>query len=170
MEGERRARLRRRYLSLGIGELVAASVFTAVGMAQLAPRLPGTAGAVALWSALGPLVLVLVQAGVYWLLARSWVGLVGRTMPAGAATAYRAFQLANPLLLAAGLVGLVLARPGSAVLSVLLGGVWLFGVVEHVNYYVARLAWPVGRWWSGVRRWATPRLVLDLREARGSLR
>ena len=65
--------LRRRYLSLGLGELAAAGVFAAVAVSVVMPRLEGPHDSAALWSALAPLLVVLVQAGVYWLLARGWV-------------------------------------------------------------------------------------------------
>jgi len=43
--------------------------------------------------------------------------------------------------------------------------VWLFAVLEYVNYYVVRLAYPVGEWFVRVGEWRTPRLIRDLRTA-----
>jgi hypothetical protein len=40
--------------------------------------------------------------------------------------------------------------------------VWVFGVLEYVNYFVVRLAYPLGRWFTTVGEWRTPRLVQDL--------
>ena len=53
--------LRREYLRLGSGELAAAAVFAAV-----ATRLADRAGP-ALWAAAAPLLVILVDAGAYWL-------------------------------------------------------------------------------------------------------
>ena len=41
----------------------------------------------------------------------------------------------------------------------------LFGVVEYVNYFVVRLAYPVHGWSRRVREWRSPRLVQDLNAA-----
>jgi len=66
-----RKRLRSTYLRLGLGELAAAAVFTYLAAVGVCPRLDGGEARAALWSALAPLVFVLVHAGIYWLLARS---------------------------------------------------------------------------------------------------
>lgn len=161
--GDQRARLRRRYLSLGAGELVSAAVFVTVGIAYVVPILPEQHGAAALWSALGPLVIILVQAGCYWLAARSWV-VVG-TMPPALATTYRILRWLGPPLLTLGLAGLIWWWPGSRGPGLLLVGIWAFGVIEYLNYYVVRLAFPPSRWLRGVRQRRTPRLVQDLRAA-----
>lgn len=155
---DHRQAMRRRYASLGLGELMAAAVFAAVAATQpISLDAPAT---LALWCALGPLLVVLLQAGVYWLLARRWVGRA--TMPARVAQGYRYARALDPVLLVVGLVGIVLARPtgGSAVL---VAAVWLFGVMEYLNYFVVRLAYPWHRWPHEVVRWRTPRLVQDLR-------
>lgn len=158
----RREALRRRYLSLGLGELTAAGVFSLIAWSTLTPRW-SSREATTLWWALGPLVLVLVQAGAYWLLARSWVGR-GR-MPRSVAGAYRAFRVLDPLLLAVGLV-MILVRggegPGPLVLTLC---VWAFAALEFVNYYVVRLAYPLTSWTREVGRWRSPRLLQDLRQA-----
>src|SRR5699024_1460407 len=104
---DRTHEMRRRYTSLGLGELCAAGVFAAVAVAQPIPLAPPAT--LALWCALGPLLAVLLQAGVYWLLARRWVGRAA--MPARAARGYRWARVLDPVLLAVGLVGIVLARP-----------------------------------------------------------
>jgi len=160
---DRRDGLRRRYLSLGLGELAAAVVFVAVALVSVQPRLRGTEPW-ALWSALLPLVVVLLQAGAYWLAARRWVER-GR-MPSALATTYRAFRLANLGLLAAGGIGAVWWGSGRPGVVLLLTAVWLFGAVEYANYFVVRLAYPLRRWVAEVGRWRTPRLVLDLAAAR----
>ncbi len=154
--------LRRRYTSLGAGELTAAAVFVVIASTGLLPITRTPTGRLALWSALVPLLVILVQAGVYWIVARSWLG--GGTMPRPMAALYRAFRILNPLLLAAGLVGVLvwLPRDANAVLAL---GVWAFGVIEYVNYYVVRLAYPWRTWARDVTSWRTPRLVIDLRAA-----
>lgn len=145
-----------------MGELAAAAVFTVVAVTTVIPRL-NEEDQVALWSAIIPLLVILVQTGTYWLLARGWVE-QGK-MPAALAAVYRAFRVADPALLVAGLVGVLMwlpDRPGSVVTVV---AIWLFGVVEYVNYFVVRLAYPVGRWLRSVGQWRTPRLVQDIRDA-----
>jgi len=158
--GRREVR-RRKYLSLGVGELAAAAVFAAV-----LPRLVGPEDRWAVWFALIPLLVVLLQAGGYWLLARAWVA--RRPMPASLATVYRAFRWADAMLLTGGLVGVLLWLPTDGRSLVLVGAIWVFGLVEYVNYFVVRLAYPVGRWLRSVRRWRAPQLVQDLRAARHS--
>ena len=154
--------LRRRYLNLGIGELVAAVTFAVVAAVSVTPRLDGRGGT-ALWSSLIPLLVILVQAGVYWLSARTWV--TKAPMPARIAAVYRAFRLADPALLAAGAIGLAWFWPASAMAGVLAVGVWTFGVVEYLNYFIVRLAYPARQWFALVRQRRTPRLIGDLRSA-----
>ena len=101
--------LRRRYLSLGLGELAAAGVFAAVAVGVVVPRLEGPKDSAALWSALAPLLVVLVQAGVYWLLARGWVEQA--PMPARLATLYRVFRVLDIVVLAVGLLGVLIWLP-----------------------------------------------------------
>lgn len=157
-------RLRRRqYLNLGLGELFAAAVFAGIAASGL---VPGT-DTPALWWALTPLLAILVQAGIHWLSARRWVGRA--TMPGAMASAYLALRLINPLLLTAGLVGMIAQFPdgGAAALTI---AVWLFGVLEYLNYFVVRLSYPIHRWASTVTQWRTPQLVKDIRAAGGSHR
>lgn len=152
--------LRRTYLSLGMGELTAAAVFALVaapaGARVLAPRAEQ-----ALWFALVPLVLVLVQAGCYWLSARHRIG-TAALMPAPLARAFRLFRVLDPVLLAAGAIGVVAFWPENVTAAVFVVGVWLFAVVEYLNYFVVRLSYPVGEWWRGVRRRRTPVLARDV--------
>lgn len=63
MIDERRETLRRKYLSLGTGEL-AAAVFAAVSVVAVMPRVEIRQDSAALWSALIPLLVLLVQAGI----------------------------------------------------------------------------------------------------------
>jgi hypothetical protein len=156
--------LRRRYISLGTGELAAGAVFAAVAVTTVIPRLDDHEDQAALWSALIPLLVVLVQAGAYWLLARGWVE--RRPMPAALAALYRAFRVADAVLLVVGLVGVLVWLPGRPGAAVAVLATWLFAVVEYLNYFVVRLAYPVGRWLSTVGQWRTPRLVQDVRSAR----
>ena len=153
--------MRRRYLSLGLGELVAAAVFCGVAATAVGPRLDTDADRFAFWAALVPLVVILLQAGVYWLIARTWLG-DGR-MPRGVASVYRCFRVVDVVLLAVGLGGVVAAGPSSPAVLVLVLAVWAFGVAEYVNYFVVRLAYPARRWLTEVGCLRTPRLVQDLR-------
>jgi len=158
----RRDELRRTYLSLGSGELVAAAVFAGVATTAVVPRLGDPDDRFALWSALIPLLVVLVQAGLYWLAARTWV--CRRTMPVGLAAVYSVFRVLDPVLLVAGLVGVLVWWPSAPWAAVLVLGVWAFGVVEYVNYFVVRLAYPLGEIRKIIER-RTPRLITDLRAA-----
>lgn len=160
MTEDRRQQLRRRYLSLGSGEWAAVAVFVLLAVATVAPRLPGPDDAWALGSALLPLLIILGQGGSYWLLARSWVGRA--PMPRALVSLYRAFRLGNPLLLLLGLAGVLVWWPGHPVSSVVVAATWLFAVVEYLNYFVVRLAYPLTHWFSCVGQWRTPRLVHDL--------
>ncbi|MEU4361509.1 hypothetical protein [Promicromonospora sp. NPDC023987] len=158
-----KAQLRRTYLSLGVGELAAVAVFVVV-QPMVANRL-GDGGGRALWWAMTPLLVILLQGSAYWLAARSWLPGAKRTgMPRGLALVYRALRLLNPLLLAACLAGMLLTGPraGALVLCLL---VWTFGVLEYVNYFVTRLSYPVARWFALVGRWRTPALVRDVARA-----
>lgn len=154
--------LRRRYTSLGMGELVAAAVFAVVAASGMLPVTGTREGALALWSTLVPLLVILVQVGAYWLLARGWAG---RTrMPRRVARVYRGFRILDAVLLAAGLIGVIVWFPAGAG-AVLVVAAWLFGVVEYLNYFVVRLSYPLHRWPFFVTQWRTPRLVKDLRTA-----
>jgi hypothetical protein len=163
--GNARERLRRKYLSLGSGELVAAGLFSGIGVLQIAPLLGGPGSALPLWFALGPLVVILLQAGVYWLCARNWVE--RSSMPPGLAATYKALRGLNPVLLLAALVALIIAWPDNSAVGFALLGVWGFGVIEYVNYFVVRLSYPPSKWLSRVRQWRTPRLVQDIQAAYG---
>ncbi|MCD2107116.1 hypothetical protein O4214_21380 [Rhodococcus erythropolis] len=164
MVEQRRKSLQRRYLSLGLSELAAAGVFAAVAVSVVMPRLAGSHDSAALWSALAPWLVVLVQAGVYWLLARGWVEQA--PMPARLATLYRAFRVLDIAVLAVGLLGVLIWLPDHFVAAAAIVVVWAFGVVEYVNYFVARLAYPLRRWPFEVGRLRTPQLVRDLHSAR----
>ncbi|MEH0350630.1 hypothetical protein [Rhodococcus qingshengii] len=156
--------LRRRYLSLGLGELAAAGVFAAVAVSVVMPRLEGPKDSAALWSALAPMLVVLVQAGVYWLLARGWVEQA--PMPARLAALYRVFRVLDVLLLAIALLGVVIWLPDHSGAAVGVVAVWAFGVAEYANYFVARLAYPLQRWPFEVGKLRRPQLVHDLHSAR----
>ena len=156
---KRRQELRGKYLKLGTGELVAACVFALVASTIVMPRLSGPGDHFALWSALIPLLVILVQAGVYWLLARGWVKRA--PMPPNIAGAYRAFRVINPLLLAAGLAGLLAWRPDGTGATLLVLAIWAFGVVEYFNYFVIRLSYPVNQWFTRVGQRNVPQLVQD---------
>lgn len=160
MVDSQRESLRRKYLSLGIGELVAAAVFTFVTVTFVRPGLPRADDYTALWWAMTPLLVILVQAGVYWLMARSWVHRA--PMPTAIAHVYRAFRIIDIALLIAGLVGVLAWWPENLGAALLVAGVWCFAVVEYVNYFVVRLAYPIGRWFTSVGQWRTPQLMHDV--------
>jgi hypothetical protein len=61
-----------------------------------------------------------------------------------------------------GLAGIVRWWPAEPLAAAVVVAVWLFGVVEFLNYFVVRLAYPPARWLSEVGHWRTPRLVRDL--------
>jgi hypothetical protein len=161
-EGVDRERLRRKYRSLGVGELVAAAVFTLVAFRWLGLGADRAMSA-AVWSALTPLLVILIQAGAYWLLARAWV--LRGEMPSGLARLYRAFLVVDLVLLVAGLVGVLVWRPADVLGAALILLIWLFGVIEFVNYFVMRLAYPLSRWFAEVGHRRTPRLMLDVRSS-----
>ena len=165
--GKRDAR-RRRYLSLGAGEPAAAAAFVIAGQFFVTPRLPQLQDRVALWSALVPLLVVLVAAGMYWLLARTWVE--RGVMPRSLAVTYRVLSIALLALLAVGLVGVVTWWPNNVGVAVLVIAVWGYGAVEYTNYFVVRLAYPLSQWFTTLGEWRTPRLVTDMRASRHSWR
>lgn len=149
-----RTAINSRLQRLGSGELVAAAVFALLGA-----RVASSAAllAFALWSALVPLLVVLAQAGVYWLVRSR----TSRLPPALVAT-YRGFRVVNLGLLTLGLAGVVLWWPAEPLAAVLVLAVWLFGVVEYANYFVVRLAYPPRRWLAEIGRRRMPRLMKDL--------
>ncbi|QOR72178.1 hypothetical protein IM660_08090 [Ruania alkalisoli] len=149
------------YLRLGTGELAASAAF-AVAYLLLRDRFTGDEQ-LALGAALTPLLLILVQAGFYWLLARHWMGV--RVMPPALAGAYSALRWINPIVLAVSL-GVLVWHASTIGTAVLGAGLWLFAVIEHLNYYVIRLAYPASQWLSGVGQRRTPQLMNDVREGR----
>ena len=163
MNPDRRLVLRRKYLSLGLGELTACVMFAAVAAGLIVPELASPSDGAGLWFALVPLLGVLLQAGAYWLLARSWVERA--PMPSMLASLFRAFRVVNVALLTVGLVGVIAFWPDNIALGIAFLAVWAFGVVEYVNYFVVRLSYPATRWVAMVRQWRVPRLVQDLRAA-----
>ncbi|MBD8467844.1 hypothetical protein IFU30_16380 [Plantibacter sp. CFBP 8798] len=160
MTDDRRTALRGRYLSLGLGELFAALVFIWVAFVSALPLLEQPTDALAFWSALVPLLVILVQAGVYWLLARRWVK--QGTMPPGLAATYRGFRVLDAVLLLAGLVGIIVWFPVHPFAAIGIPFVWLLGVIEYVNYFVVRLAYPPSMWFQRIGEWRTPRLIQDV--------
>lgn len=165
MEPDARRRvLRARFLSLGLGELVAVAAFAYVALGVVAPRLTDNRSFVTLMVAFVPLLLILTQAAAYWLAARTWVKV--RPMPRRLADLYRAFRVLDVILILTAGLYIALNLPSAVWVSVLTILVWLFAVVEFVNYYIVRLAYPVGAWFARVAEWRTPRLMRDLRTAR----
>lgn len=172
---ERFSRLRRKYLSLGLGELAAVSAFAAAALVWQ-QRLDSAGAVAALWFALVPLEFVLVQAGAYWLLARTWIDSFdsvdsnrprtapGR-MPFMLARIFRGLRIITPFTLIIGLAGVIANFPSTPLAVVVVVVVWVFGVTEYVNYYLVRLAYPWTQWASEIGHWRTPKLVKDMRAA-----
>ena len=156
----RREELRRRYLSLGLGELAAAAVFLMIALLIVLPKIDNRHDRLALWSALVPLLLVLAQAGVYWLLARSWVE--RHPMPPLIRTVYRTLRFMNVALLVGGACGVIVWCPHELGAGIAVVSVWLFGTIEYVNYFLIRLSYPPRLWLTAVGQLRTPRLVRDL--------
>lgn len=150
-------------MRLGTGELAAASVFLVAAQFLVVPRLTQPQDRMALWSALIPLLFVLVSAGVYWLLARAWVE--RELMPRGVAATYRVLRVASVLILAGGLAGLIVWWPNNIAVALSVAGVWAFAAAEFTNYFIVRLAYPVTRWFAAVAQWRTPQLVADMHNA-----
>jgi len=69
-------------------------------------------------------------------------------------------------LLLIGLLGVLVWLPDHVVVAVSVVAVWLFGVVEYVNYFVVRLAYPFRSWTRTISQWRTPRLMHDINAAR----
>ncbi|KQU49475.1 hypothetical protein ASG84_06035 [Rhodococcus sp. Leaf278] len=159
MGTSRRQLVRRRYLSLGLGELAAAGVFLTIAFAVVVPRLDDGSRP-ALWFALVPLLAVLVQAGIYWLFARSWVE--RHPMPTFLRRLYRALRQVDVALLVGGLLGVLVWLPDNFGTRLGVLAIWLFGVIEYVNYFLVRLSYPPRLWLSTVGQLRTPRLVRDL--------
>lgn len=161
--------IRRQYLRLGLGELAAVAVFAAAAFAWQ-QQLTSAGAVAALWFALAPLEFILLQAGVYWLLARSWHGsdqaqsAPGR-MPSMIARMFRGLKFINPIILLAGLIGVVTNFPATPLAAVIVILIWAFGVAEYFNYYVVRLSYPWTHWVSEVGHRRTPRLVKDMHAA-----
>jgi len=158
----RRTSINLTLVNLGVGELVAAAVFALFAAPAV---IHSGLSAAPLWSALAPLLAVLVQAGVYWLVR-------SRTnrLPTAMAATYRVLRVLDVGLLVLGLVGIVLWWPAEPLASAAVLTVWLFGVIEFANYFVVRLAYPPTRWLTEVGRRRTPQLMKDLDLSRHALR
>ena len=167
VDDPRRAELRRVYVRLGTGELAAAAVFALVAVVTVSPRLAAPQDRVVLWAVLAPLEAVLLAAGAYWLLARRWVQ--QSPMPSGLARGFRVIRVFTVLLLASGLCALVVWWPAQLPVAALMVIVWLFAVVEFINYYWVRLAYPPRAWPAGLRARRAARLARDVRAARPRL-
>ena len=83
-------------------------------------------------------------------------------MPIALAAFYRIFRNVDAVLLFVGLIGVLAWLPDHVIGASCVVVVWTFGVVEYVNYFVVRLAYPLNRWFSSVGQWRTPQLVQDM--------
>lgn len=159
-DSEHRQRLRRQYLSTGLGELVATAVFVILLSTTLLPDAPEQRLAISI--AFLPFALSVVPGGIYWLLARVWV--LKERPPTWFGRVYRIVRWI-------GAITIVVTLPLALLLHVSIGTtmfalvIWAFGLVEYLNYFVVRLAYPWTRWVAEVGAWRTPRLVRDLRES-----
>jgi hypothetical protein len=61
-------------------------------------------------------------------------------MPTGLALTYRALSVGDAALLLAGLIGVIVWLPPQPLHALVILGIWTFGVIEFVNYYLVRLA------------------------------
>lgn len=147
-----RSDIRRRYLTLGLGELAAVVVFIGAYVVLL-PRLGDDTRTSAVM--LGLLAYLLLQGAAYWLPARGWIP--GGRMPAPFVALFGGLRWLNVVLLGA---VLLVIMPGSAVLLSI--GLWLFALVEYVNYFWIRLSYPLSEWVDGVRARRPSRLARDL--------
>lgn len=86
-------------------------------------------------------------------------------MPHMPGRCFRGLRLFTPVVLITGLVGVIVNAPSGATATVVVALVWAFGVIEYVNYYLVRLAYPWRRWASEVSQWRAPTLVKDVRAA-----
>lgn len=162
----RRSALRRKYLSLGLGELFAVAVFTGAVFLYSDLGLVSDQAEMSFLVGFAPLVIVLVQAGAYWLLARTWVQV--RPMPRQLVHLYRGFQILDVIVLVASGVYISVRTPDTGWAGAPAVAVWLFAVVEFLNYYVVRLSYPWRHWLAMVGQWRTPRLIQDLRSHNGT--
>lgn len=153
-------------MNLGLGELTAAAIFVWIGLTQASAQLSDRDSRAALASALVPLLMILVQAGGYWLLARNWV--LRRPMPGGLAALYRVFRVLDAVLLVVGLVGVIVWLPDRPLAAALIAAGWLLGALEYVNYFIVRLAYPPRQWFGRVGQWRRPTLVHDMGRNRGT--
>ena len=163
MQSERRERHVRQYRRLGWGEWCAACVFVYVTAFSLDDGLASLDATAAVWWALMPLLAVLVQAGAYWLAARSWVGV--SSMPRLAALAVLMLRPLNVIALIAAAVGIAVTWPSSNAGAILAVAIWLFAVAEFANYFVIRLAYRPRDVLRGIATRRTPRLMLDARQS-----
>lgn len=157
---DRRSALRRKYLSLGLGELAAVALFICVVLLWSGLGLGSDQARICFLVGFAPLVVILIQAGAYWLLARTWVQI--RPIPRRLVRLYRVFQVLDVFILVAAGAYIVVHLPNTGWSGVPAVAVWLFAVVEFVNYYVVRLSYPWSRWFTVVGQWRTPRLIQDL--------
>jgi hypothetical protein len=153
-------RLRRHLLNLGSGELAAAFAFAWLGV--FAGRDDPT-GRVGLPLAAVGLVVVLVEGGCFWLLARGWMPC--RRMPRTLARIYLTLRWVTPLIFVLSAIGLAMWWPSLPHVRVLGVSAVSFGVTEYVNYFIRRVSYPVATWWRDVRRLRQPRLIHDVRRS-----
>ncbi|MEL4359147.1 MULTISPECIES: hypothetical protein [unclassified Luteococcus] len=159
----RREYLRRRYLSLGTGELVAAVTFAGVFGLYTSTSSSLRPAAPILWLSILPLEFILTQGGIYWLAARDWVK--RSCMPPLLAGSFAVLTWANPLLLLAAVGMLAWQRPAGSAAALAVACV-VFGAIEYVNYFWIRLSYPWKSWARQVTQWRRSRLRQDLETAR----
>lgn len=155
--------LRRKHLGLGTGEIASAGVFLFVALRVSLSAAPHE---ILVGITFLPLVAILAGVGCYWLLARRWIGSSG--MPASFAILSAKLRFAYIALLLLGLLALLLMIPMVSRSHAILGGSALaFALVEHINYFHFRLAYPMRYWLSEVGRLRIPRLRKDIQKGLG---
>jgi hypothetical protein len=134
-DADRFETLRRRFLSLGLGEIAAAAIFVVVPFCL--PFIASEDAEAAMWFAMSPLIFVLIQAGIYWLIARRHLP---GPFPCRAATIYRALRILDPFILFGCAIGVVGSWPGLSLSAFVAVVVWLFAVAEYMGM--------IPEWWT----------------------
>ena len=143
-------RLRRKFLSLAVGELTAVMVF-----AYVYRQYWHTNGPLSLGTTYAFLVLefLLLQGSAYW---ASWLVESRRAERTAIVFGYRILRVLNLLLLTL-LPFVLLLKNFSSGLAIVLA---IFALVEYINYFVVRLAFPLTEFLNRLIRWRFPRSLL----------
>lgn len=153
--------LRRKYLHLGTGELASAGVFLFIAIKASLSAAPATK---LMGFTFLPLVTILVGVGCYWLHAYNRIS--RSVLSKSFARSLVKLRLIHVILMLLGFLALLFVIPLVSLPHALLGSAALvFALLEHINYFYVRLAYPIQSWASEVRQCRTPRLRKDLERA-----